>query len=246
MVLSTKASIAKDDKRESPTQIVASLDQSLRNLRVDCIDVFHLHGVEARDCDYGCNEIVPAVLRERDKGKFRFLGITEIPPHDSGHEALMQALPSNLFDVTMVAYHMLHQSARRLILPLAMERKVGVLIMFAVRVIFSESGRLQRVVGELVEAGHLPPELKDDPEPLGFLLRDGDARSVIDAAYRYCRHTPGTDVVLFGTGKPDHVRANVDSILSPPLSPAHVQKLEALFGALTDVGLDLPAPVDKG
>jgi hypothetical protein len=123
----------------------------------------------------------------------------------------MQALPTNLFDVTMVAYHMLHQSARR-----------------------------------LVEAGHLPPELKDDPEPLGFLVRDGDARSVIDGAYRYCRHTPGTDVVLFGTGHPEHVRANVESILSPPLPPAHVQKLETLFGALTDVGLDLPAPVDEG
>ncbi len=246
VVLSTKASIAKDDKRESPAQIVSSLDQSLKNLRVDCIDVFHLHGVEARDCDYACDEIVPAVLRERDRGKFRFLGITEIPPHDPGHESLVQALPTNLFDVTMVAYHMLHQSARRLILPLAVEKNVGVLIMFAVRVIFSAPGWLQRVVGELVESGHLPPELKDDPEPLGFLLRDGNARSVIDAAYRYCRHTPGTDVVLFGTGDPDHVRANVESILSPPLPPAHVQKLEALFGALTDVGLDLPAPVDEG
>jgi len=246
VVLSTKATIAHGNNRESVVQVLASLDQSLKNLRVDCIDVFHLHGVAPGDCDYACNEIVPAVLRERDKGKFRFLGITEIPPYDPGHESLIQALPTNLFDVTMVAYHMLHQSARRRVFPLTQERDIGVLIMFAVRVIFSEPGRLQQIVGELAEAGQLPTELKDDPDPLGFLLRDGDARSVIDAAYRYCRHTPGTDVVLFGTGNPQHVRANVESILGPPLSPDHVQKLETLFGALTGVGLDLPPPVDEG
>jgi L-galactose dehydrogenase len=142
----------------------------------------------------------------------------------------------------MVAYHMLHQSARRAILPQTQDKGIGVLIMFAVRLLFSQPGRLQRIVGELVAAGRLPKALQNEADPLGFLLpREGGARSVIDAAYRYCRHTSGTDVILFGTGDANHVEANVESILSPPLPAAHVQKVESLFGMLTDVGLDIPA-----
>ena len=241
VVLSTKAAVAESDKQRSAADVVASLDQSLTNLRVDCIDVFHLHGVQARDLPHACDTIVPALLRERDKGKFRFLGITEYPTVDPTHESLIQVLPRDLFEVIMVAYHMLHQSARRAILPQTQDKGIGVLIMFAVRLLFSEPGRLQRIVGELVEAGRLPQALKSEADPLGFLLHEGGARSVIDAAYRYCRHTPGTDVILFGTGNADHVEANVESILSPPLPAADVQKVESLFGMLTDVGLDIPA-----
>jgi aryl-alcohol dehydrogenase-like predicted oxidoreductase len=112
--------------------------------------------------------------------------------------------------------------------------------MFAVRVLFSEKGRLQCVVQELVEKGQLSAELKDVSEPLGFLLHEGGAHSIIDAAYRYCRHEKGSDVVLFGTGNPDHVQANIESILSPPLPVEDVERLEALFGALTGIGLDRP------
>jgi aryl-alcohol dehydrogenase-like predicted oxidoreductase len=63
---------------------------------------------------------------------------------------------------------------------------------------------------------------------------------VVDAAYRYARHTPGIDVVLFGTGNVAHLRANIASILRPPLPAADVARLHELFGRLVGVGLDLP------
>ncbi|HEX2891219.1 hypothetical protein, partial [Vineibacter terrae] len=61
-----------------------------------------------------------------------------------------------------------------------------------------------------------------------------------DAAYRFARHEPGADVVLFGTGNRAHLRANIESILKPPLPAADVQRLYDLFGPLEGVGLDLP------
>jgi L-galactose dehydrogenase len=63
---------------------------------------------------------------------------------------------------------------------------------------------------------------------------------VVDAAYRFARHQPGIDVVLFGTGNVAHLRSNIASILRPPLPAADVEKLERLFGSLIGVGLDLP------
>jgi L-galactose dehydrogenase len=86
----------------------------------------------------------------------------------------------------------------------------------------------------------LPRTLADNKDPLGFLVHQGGAESVVDAAYRFARHEPGIDVVLFGTSSIDHLRSNIASILRPALPAVDVQKLYALFGHLVGVGLDLP------
>ncbi len=242
IVLSTKANVGRGGDLESAHSLVGSLDRSLTNLGVDCIDVFHLHGVAPDAYTHAIENLVPAALREKEKGKFRFLGVTEVPPLDARHESLTQAVQTDCFDVIMIAYHMLHQSARK-IFARTIEKDIGVLNMFAVRVLFSEDGRLRRVVDGLVRDGLLPSDLAGESNPLGFLLHDAGARTVIDAAYRFCRHTNGSDVILFGTGNPEHLKENIDSILSPPLPEADLEKLETLFGALVDVGLDAPGSV---
>ena len=184
--------------------------------------------------------IVPALLREREKGKFRFLGITEVPPADPHHQTLQQAVHEKCFEVTMVAFHMMHQSACEKLFTHTLAAGIGVLNMFAVRLLFSEPGRLQRVVGKLVVEGKLSSCLVELEQPLGFLVHPGGARTIIDAAYRYCRHEPGTDVVLFGTGNTAHLKSNINSILSNPLPEADLRQIRELFGALENVGLDAP------
>jgi len=93
---------------------------------------------------------------------------------------------------------------------------------------------------ELAAKGLVPEEIAASPDPLGFLVRPGGASSVPDAAYRFVRHEPGVDVVLFGTGDPEHLRTNIASILKPPLPAADRQRLAELFGHLVGVGLDAP------
>jgi hypothetical protein len=112
--------------------------------------------------------------------------------------------------------------------------------MFAVRNIFSKPDILKKTVGELAAEGKLPASLAAEENPLGFLVHEGGAESVVDAAYRFARHEPGIDVVLFGTGSVAHLEANVASLLRPPLPPADVARLHTLFGHLIGVGLDLP------
>jgi aryl-alcohol dehydrogenase-like predicted oxidoreductase len=118
--------------------------------------------------------------------------------------------------------------------------KVGTLCMFAVRNIFSRPGLLEETVAGLAAEGKLPAELAREKNPLGFLVHAAGAQSIVDAAYRFARHEPGIDVVLFGTSSVEHLRANVASILRPPLPAADVQKLYDLYGHLVGVGLDLP------
>ena len=91
--------------------------------------------------------------------------------------------------------------------------------------------RLRRIVSRGFTPG-VVRKLEDDVERA--------AESVIDAAYRFARHEPGIDVVLFGTSSVEHLKANVASILRPPLPAEDVGRLYALFGHLVGVGLDLP------
>jgi aryl-alcohol dehydrogenase-like predicted oxidoreductase len=184
--------------------------------------------------------IAPALLREKEKGKFRHLGITETAPGDPEHQMARRAAKDGVWDAAMIAFHMMHQNARRLVFPLTQEHRVGTLLMFAVRNIFSRPERLRDTMRQLTEAGELPRELADNPDPLGFLVHAGGASSVVDAAYRFVRHEPGVDVVLFGTGEIEHLRSNIASILKPPLPEGDRKRLAKIFGHLVGVGLDAP------
>jgi aryl-alcohol dehydrogenase-like predicted oxidoreductase len=185
-------------------------------------------------------EIVPALLREKEKGKFRHLAVSETGPRDPEHTMLARAVEEPCWEVFMLGFSMMHQNARDHILPRTRQKGVGTLCMFAVRNIFSKPDILKKTVGELAAEGKLPASLAAEENPLGFLVHEGGAESVVDAAYRFARHEPGIDVVLFGTGSVAHLEANVASLLRPPLPPADVARLHTLFGHLIGVGLDLP------
>ena len=119
---------------------------------------------------------------------------------------------------------------------------VGTLLMFVVRNIFSKPGLLSETMKKLAAEGKISAELAAKPEPLDFLVHEGGAGSLLDAAYRFARHEQGCDVVLFGTSNAKHLRSNLQSIVRPPLPANDVAKLYELFGHLRGVGLDLPNP----
>ena len=242
VVVSTKQKIANGKTLIPADEVVAGLNNSLKTLGTDYVDVFFLHTVLPDAYEHAANVIVPALLREKEKGKFRFLGITEMPPKDARHEMLQSALKHDYWDVLMFAFHMLGQNARQSVFPVTQSRNIGTLIMFAVRSLFSTPGRLQQDIQLLAAAGKLPSWLAEKSQPLDFLLHEGGAPNIIEAAYRYARHEPGASVVLFGTSNLAHVEHNIKSILASPLPPADVQKINELFGNLEGVGLDEPAP----
>jgi aryl-alcohol dehydrogenase-like predicted oxidoreductase len=240
VVIATKAPFSISNPNASAASAVAALDTSLRELATDTIDIYQLHGVAPAAYEHARNVIAPALLKEQAKGKFRHLAITETAPHDPEHRMLQRAVPDGLWDVVMVGFHMMHQNARAAVFPLTRAHRVGTLLMFAVRNIFSRPGQLAATMRELAAKGEVPQRLAETPDPLGFLVHAGGAKSVIDAAYRFVRHEPGVDVVLFGTGEADHLRTNIASLLAPPLPVADRDRLTSLFGHLVGVGLDAP------
>ena len=233
VVISTKSSVTNAEGKRSAQDVVRSLERSLEVLKTDYIDVFNLHGVVLEDYDHALNEVVPELLRQKELGKIRYLGITERVISDPGHLMLQKALADDLFDVVMVGFNLLNPSARNLVFPQTIEKNVATQIMFAVRRALSQPEALTELMTELV-AQELVREI-DVENPLGFLQDHPEVRSIVEGAYRFCRHEPGATVVLTGTGSKDHLTKNVDSILAPKLPSEVLGTLEALFGEIDSV-----------
>lgn len=243
IVLSTKHHVApyrRNDELFTPEQVVAGLEESLRRLRTDYVDIYYLHALTMPRMDHALEKLAPALLKEKDKGKFRFLGATEAPTVELRHEGMRAAVASGLFDVVMVGFQMFHQNARELVFPITIERNIGTMLAFVVRNIFADPTQLRADITRLIGEGKLPAELAGKDNPLDFLIHEGGARSLVEAAYRFARHEPGAHVVLFGTGDPEHLRSNVASILAPPLPAVDHANVKRLFGSLVGVGLDIP------
>ena len=209
IVISTKKRLRQENI--SPEQLRAGLNESLRRLRSDYVDIYHLHGLRREQYEYYLQEIVPTLQDLRREEKIRYIGVTESWSSDLQHRMLQRALEDDVWDVIMVGFNLLNQTARQSVLPAAIEKNIGVLIMFAVRRALSRPDKLAATLQALIDSGELEPEAIDLKNPLGFLLEDGAAASIPDAAYRFCRAEAGAQVILSGTGNPLHLDENLAS-----------------------------------
>ena len=235
--LSTKVSPrhAGDGTPITADELTESLEGSLRRLGTDHVDVFHLHGVQSGQYDHCAQVLVPEMKRQQAAGKVRFLGITEQFGGDTGHAMLPRALADDHFDVVMVGFNLVNPSARERVFPVTRTHDVGTLIMFAVRRQLSDAAALREAVAGLVARGEVDAAQVDAADPLGFLRDHAGIGSVVEAAYRFCRHEPGAQVVLTGTGDVAHLEANLAAIQAPALPADVLERLTRLFGKVDSV-----------
>ena len=230
-VVSTKKGLWDSAQKRlcTPAELLLGIDASLRRLGRERIEIFHLHGLALEHVDYALAEIVPVLRAAQASGKIAHLAVSEAFMNDTEHRMFQRLLPEDAFDVVMVGFNLLNPSARSSVLPLTRERRVGTLVMFAVRKALTNPARLREVLDTLIAQGELAEGTLDAEAPLGFL---GDVR---DAAYRFCAHEPGADVVLTGTGRVEHLEQNVRSLLSGPLADERLALLRRLFGQIRSV-----------
>ena len=237
LVLSTKISRWQE---LDAAGVEAAIEERLRDLGTDYLDVCHLHAVTLDRYDEVVDRVYPGLVRAREAGKIRFIGVTEMFNGDPGHRMLERAVRDDYWDVVMVGFNILNQSARDRVLGATREKGIGVLAMFAVRLALSRRERLIEVVGELMERGDVDEQTLTElggsrEDPLGWVTRESDADSLVEAAYRFVRHEPGIDVTLSGTGSVEHLLANIASILKPPLDRHVVERLTRLFARVDSV-----------
>ena len=222
--------INRDGSMKRQKDLMDTLDNCLKQLKMEYVDIYHLHALTIENYSKAIEEFFPALEKAKEQGKIRFFGVTERFASDSSHEMLKKAVEDSYFDVMMVGYNMLNPSAAKTILPITMQKNIGVLCMFAVRTALSNPERLKANLEEIALHGQGGSGFKTSDDIFDFLLENGEAESIINAAYRYCRHTEGINVTLTGTSNLSHLEANLNAIQMPSLSSEKLQQLELLFG----------------
>ena len=187
VTVSTKKNAERDGVVITPDELRRGLDDSLSRLGTDVVDIYHMHGVAAQHYDYVRDELVPVLRALREAGKIRFVGITEAFASDTEHRMMARAAEDDCWDVVMVGFNILNQSARERVLPHTLRQDIGVLDMFAVRRALSQPEKLRQTVSDLVAQGVVDGDTVDAGDPLGLLLHDAGAVSLTDAGYRFCR-----------------------------------------------------------
>jgi aryl-alcohol dehydrogenase-like predicted oxidoreductase len=230
--LATKASPfrrGEDGEVVAREEIERQCERSLRRLRTDYIDVYQLHGVVPWRYDEVVETQYAALERLRERGKVRFIGISELFFSDPAHVMLKRAVPGGLWDSVMLKYGVLNQAAAWEVLPLCLKHNIGVLNMAPVRVKLTRPDELRALLDEWTAKGLIPEGALPGDDPLGWLV-GGEVDSAIAAGYKFAAAHPAISTVLTGTANVDHLRANAAAILGPPLPEAHTERLRQLFG----------------
>ncbi|MFG0249338.1 MAG: aldo/keto reductase [Phycisphaeraceae bacterium JB051] len=234
IVISTKAGIGwMGPINCTPAEYEKTIDDRLTQLNTDYIDVMYIHGLHPDLVDDAVEMFVPVMQKARDAGKVRFIGVTEMFEHDFTHQMLQRALPYDCFDVVMLGFNILNQTARETVLPMIQKQNVGTMGMFAIRQALSNEERFKQTIKQLIDEGRIDPALINTNNPLDFLMQTpsggGGHADIVDACYRFCRDEPGMDIVLTGTSNTVHLAANLQSLNAPALPLEHRQRLIEMF-----------------
>ena len=213
----------------TPADFQAHLDDSLRDLGLDWIDIYFIHGLRLPHYEACRDRFLPVLERARQAGKVRFIGLTEAFETDTGHAMLPRALQDPDWDVVMVGFNLLNQTARQRVFDLARVQSVGTLDMFAVRRSLIDPTWLRILLERIAAAGEIDPALAQAPDLMEALKLTGVCQNLSEAAYRFCAYEPGMDVVLSGTGSPVHLRQNIEAVQHGALPQEVVEHLARLF-----------------
>ena len=233
IVLSSKAYASRDDgSLLSAEQFREEIEDSLRLLQTDTIDVYHLHRLALSEYDYAMSAIFPVLERCREQGKIRFFGVSESTSQDANHEMLARAARDGLFDVLMAGFNLFNQGARTRVFPDSKRNNLAVEIMGSARGPYSRPELLRETVRQLIAAGQLEQDGINLEDPLGFIIGPDHATTLAEASYRLARYEPGVHVVLVGTGNVAHLEQNISSMQRGPLPDDDLFLVRERFGHL--------------
>jgi aryl-alcohol dehydrogenase-like predicted oxidoreductase len=247
VVVGTKVRLSPGDLDRIGEAITASLEGSLSRLRLDRVDIFHLHnpitaegGGSALSVRQVLGEVVPAFERLRSDGKIRFPGLTAL----GDTAALHEVINAGAFGSAQVVYNMLNPSAADALPQNYPAQDYG-------RLFDATSAAGVGVVGIRVLAGgalsgsaERHPIAGPAPEPIGSamsydadidrarrlmpLVEEGFVASLTEAATRFAISHPAMGTILVGLATPQQFEDALAAVEKGPLPQAALDRLAAL------------------
>jgi aryl-alcohol dehydrogenase-like predicted oxidoreductase len=184
------------------------LDESLKRLQTDYIDLYQLHNPDVEVIERG--EVWEVLEKRQKEGKIRHYGVS-INTIDEG----IAAAKGGRADTIQIEYNLLMQEAQEKVFPAAQEANVGIIARVPLKrgiltgkMTQADEARFQ---GEDVRARSFKGEAfaKDlaKAEQLRFLVH-GPVRSLGQAAIAFCVAHPAVGVAIAGARNADQMREN--------------------------------------
>lgn len=196
-VLATKVGRYGDNEFDFPAaRVTRSVDESLKRLQVEFVDIIQCHDVEFGDLDQIINETIPALRRVVESGKARFVGITGLPLQVFTRVAAQVPID------TILSYcrYSLNDSSLETIAPLMHEKGIGII------------SASPLAMGLLTQRG------APDWHPAPRTVKDACARAVQwcqqkgvcieKLAIQFAVSNPQIASTLVGTANPDNIAKN--------------------------------------
>jgi len=218
IILATKCGRYGADQFDfSAKRIVASVDESLRRLKTDYIDLFQAHDVEFGEVNQVINETFPAMQKIREQGKVRFLGATGYPP-----KTLMRVAESFPVD-TILSYcrfNLFIDDMDAVLTPFCKERNIGLI---------NASGlHMGILTKEGAPSWHpAPREIQQAGRKVADLCESYDT-AIATVALRFCLDHPYVSSTLVGMSTPEHVKRNLEP-LQFENDPSLLKELKAII-----------------
>ena len=203
----------------SAARVTAGVDESLRRLGVDHIDLIQCHDIEFGSLDQVVAETIPALRKLQQAGKVRFVGITGLPL-----QIFRTVLERTEVDTILSYCHYeLNDSSLADLLPFLQAKGVGVISA-------SPLG-----MGLLTQRG--TPDWHPAPE----VIRRTCARAaeycrakgadISQLAIQFSLANPDIATTLVGTASPDNIRKNV-AWLEEPLDKELLDEVLAILAPI--------------
>ena len=200
----------------STKRVLESIDESLKRLQTDYVDVYQVHDIEFGDKEQVINEAIPAARKVQQSGKARFVGITGLPVRYLRHVAELIEVDTIL---SWAHYDLLEDEMDTVLTPFAQQKGIGLM---------NASPLHQRL---LTEKG--PPDWHRSPKevleagPKLAALCTEHGVNIADVAMRFALDYPHVATTIVGMSKLRHVEQNV-KVLDFEIDPELLAKIEKL------------------
>jgi len=221
--ISTKLGRYDEDKFDfRPERVAESVDTSLFRLGLDVLDIVFLHDVEFTDFRRAVQEALPALKKEQEKGKVRYIGIAGYP-----FQPVRWVMENYDIDVTLNYNHYTLQNRRLVtdLLPQLREKNVAVL---------NASPFAQRLLTHLELPFWHPAD--DASRRACRAAVEHCQRKGVDPAklcVQFSTRTAELPTCIMGSGNPDNIRKWARWIEEPYEAEA-IAEVEAILAPVMD------------
>jgi len=182
----------------SAARVTASIDESLRRLRTDHVDLLQAHDVEFGDVDQVIHETVPAMRKIQKQGKARYIGITGYPLKTLVRIA--EAVPVDSI-LSYSRYNLMITDIDNVLTPFAREHGIGLINAAGLHMgVLTQGG---------APAWHpAPPEVHEAARKAAELCRKRGF-DIADVAIRFCLDHPYVSSTLVGIADEEQLKASL-------------------------------------